>query len=103
MLNIETGIESLTNFKRQTSDYLERLHKTGEPLVLTVNGRAEVVVQDAAAYQKLVEAATKAQREREIAAIREGLADVAAGQVRPARGARQAREGIRRQPGGIVA
>jgi len=30
MLNLEHGIDSLTSFKRQTAEYLERLHKTGE-------------------------------------------------------------------------
>lgn len=85
MLNIEKGIDSLTNFKRQTSQYLEQLHETGGPDVLTVNGKAQVVVQDAAAYQRLVERATQAEREETIAAIREGLADVEAGRTRPAR------------------
>jgi prevent-host-death family protein len=87
MLNFERGIDSMTNFKRQTAEYLERLHKTGEPVVLTVNGRAQVVVQDAAAYQKLLEAAAKAEREETVAAIREGLADVKAGRTKPARAA----------------
>ena len=45
MLNLENGIESLTNFKRQTTGYLRHLHATGSPMVLTVNGKAEVVVQ----------------------------------------------------------
>ena len=53
--------------------------------MLTVNGKAQVVVQDAAAYQKLVEAAAIADREETIAAIREGLADVKAEQTKPAR------------------
>ena len=87
MLNVATGIDSLTNFKRNTADYLAKLHKSGEPVVLTVNGKAEVVVQDAAAYQKLVEAAAEAERMETIAAIREGLADVAAGRTKPARAA----------------
>ena len=90
MLNIESGIDSLTNFKRQTAEYLERLHESGEPVVLTVNGKAQVVVQDAAAYQKLVEAAVKAERDETIAAIREGLADVEAGRTKPARSALKA-------------
>jgi prevent-host-death family protein len=90
MLNLEHGIDSLTNFKRQTAEYLEQLHKTGEPVVLTVNGKAQVVVQDAGAYQKLVEAAAKADREETVAAIREGLADVAAGRTKPARTALKA-------------
>lgn len=90
MLNLGRDIDSLTNFKRQTASYLNRLHETGEPVVLTVNGKAEVVVQDAAAYQKLVEAAAKADRDETIAAIREGLADVEAGRTKPARTALKA-------------
>jgi prevent-host-death family protein len=90
MLNLENGIDSLTNFKRQTADHLRRLHKSGEPLVLTVNGKAEVVVQDAAAYQRLVDLAAKADREETVAAIREGLADAEAGRVKPARKALKA-------------
>ena len=52
---VETDIDSLTNFKRQTATYLKQLRATGTPVVLTVNGKAEVVVQDAAAYRRLVE------------------------------------------------
>ena len=90
MLNLETGIDSMTNFKRQTAEYLERLHKTGEPVVLTVNGKAQVVVQDAAAYQKLLEAVARTDREETVAAIREGLDDVKAGRTKPARAALKA-------------
>lgn len=85
MLNLEHGIDSLTNFKRQTADYLRQLHESGSPMVLTVNGKAEVVVQDAAAYQRLVELAGRADREEAVAAIREGLADAEAGRIKPAR------------------
>ncbi len=90
MLNLKSGIDSVTNFKRQTAQYLEQLHKTGEPVVLTVNGKAEIVVQDAAAYQKLLEAAAQADKEETLAAIREGLADVKAGRTKPARAALKA-------------
>ena len=85
MIDLENGIDSLTNFKRQTADYLRQLHSSGEPLVLTVNGKAEVVVQDAGAYQRLIERAARADREESVAAIREGLADAEAGRVKPAR------------------
>jgi prevent-host-death family protein len=90
MLDLAEGIDSLTNFKRQTATYLKRLHKTGQPVVLTVNGKAEVVVQTPTAYQKLVEAAARAGREDAIAAIRAGLADVEGGRTKPARAALQA-------------
>lgn len=90
MIDLENGVDSLTNFKRNTSDFLKQLHSTGSPVVLTVNGKAELVVQDAAAYQKLVELAAKAEREETIQAIREGLADAEAGRVKPARKALKA-------------
>lgn len=90
MLNLSNGIDSLTNFKRQTADYLQRLRKTGEPVVLTVNGKAEVVVQDAAAYQKLVDAAARVDRQETVAAIKAGLDDAEAGRTRPARAALEA-------------
>ncbi len=85
MLNVEHGIDTLTNFKRQTADYLRQLHESGSPMVLTVNGKAEIVVQDAVAYQRLVEFAERAEREEAVAAIREGLADAEAGRIKPAR------------------
>ncbi len=84
MLNLETGSDSLSNFTRQTSDYLAHLHETGAPLVLTVDGKAEVVVQDAAAYQRMAELADQAEREAFRAAVQEGLDDVDAGRVKPA-------------------
>ena len=90
MLNFENGIDSLTNFKRQTSQYLRQLRESGSPIVLTVNGKAQVVVQDAAAYQRLVELAARADQAEVVTAIREGLADANAGRVKPAREALKA-------------
>lgn len=90
MFDLENGVDSLTNFKRQTAEYLRQLHATGSPMVLTVNGKADVVVQDAAAFQRLAEQAAKADRDEAVAAIREGLADVEAGRVKPARKALKA-------------
>jgi prevent-host-death family protein len=55
MLNIANDNRSLSAFKRNTSELLDRLKKTGNPLVLTINGKAEVVVQDAEPYQELLE------------------------------------------------
>ena len=49
MLDIANDIRSLSDFKRKTGELLGRLKRTGHPLVLTINGRAEVVVQDAEA------------------------------------------------------
>jgi len=54
MLDLKQDITSLSNFQRKTRDLVQRLRDTGRPLVLTVNGRAELVVQEAAAYQRLL-------------------------------------------------
>ncbi len=51
------NIRSLSDFQRNTKEHLKRLKKTGEAEVLTVNGQAELVVQSAEAYQKLLDVA----------------------------------------------
>ena len=53
MVHLE-DIHSLTDFQRNTKEHIQRLKETGRPEVLTVNGKAEIVVQDAASYQKLL-------------------------------------------------
>jgi PHD/YefM family antitoxin component YafN of YafNO toxin-antitoxin module len=73
-------IHPLTDFQRHTKAHLKRLKETGRPHVLTVNGRAELVVQDAEAYQKLLEAVDRAEA---LEGIRRGLEDVKAGRTRP--------------------
>ena len=52
MLDINSDINSLSNFKRNTPEFLRQLKETGHPVVLTINGKAELVVQDTASYQK---------------------------------------------------
>ena len=56
MSNLSRDIHSLTDFKRKTTEFLQRIKRTKHPLVLTVNGKAELVVQDAEPYQKLLDA-----------------------------------------------
>jgi prevent-host-death family protein len=55
MINLSRDIQSLSTFKRNTNKIIKQMKATGNPLVLTVNGRSELVVQDAEAYQKLLD------------------------------------------------
>ena len=56
MLDLTTkDVHPLSDFKRRTPEFLRRLRAEGRPLLLTLNGRAEVVVLDAASYQKLID------------------------------------------------
>jgi len=84
-------IRSVTDFQRNAKTHITRLKKTKAPMVLTVNGNASVIVQDAATYQDLRDRIDALEYERDVvAAIRVGLADVEAGRVYPAREALQA-------------
>lgn len=47
MIDLANDIHSLTEFKRNTARFMRRLKKSGHPLVLTISGKAELVVQDA--------------------------------------------------------
>lgn len=48
-------IHTLTEFQRNAKKYAKKMTQTGRPLVLTVNGKPGLVVQDAEAYQALIE------------------------------------------------
>src|ERR1019366_7956088 len=69
-------IRSLTDFQRNTKAHLRRLKSSGRPEVLTVNGRAELIVQDAAAFEDMLDA---------IRCIQRGLDEMRAGKGEPAR------------------
>lgn len=78
MLDLANDIRSLSDFKRNTVDLLDRIRTTGNPMVLTINGKAELVVQDAEAYQALLD------RVEALEGIQRGVADVKAGRTKPA-------------------
>src|SRR5437588_12562879 len=80
MINLTEGIDSLTNFKRNTPAFLDRLRESGQPMVLTINGEAKVVVQDAAAYQQLLELIDRLEA---VEGIRRGLQEMKAGKDKP--------------------
>lgn len=63
-------IRSVTEFQRHLKDYVGRLKGKKTPLVLTVNGRAEIVVQDADSYQALL---NRLDRAETVASIRQGM------------------------------
>ena len=83
MIDITKDIQSLTTFRRRSGDFMRQLKKNKRPVVLTVKGKAAAVVQDAEAYQRLLDIAAYADAEE---GIRQGLDDAKQGKVRPARG-----------------
>lgn len=53
MINLE-NIHSLTDFKRNVKQFIEQIKATKSPLILTVNGKAEIVIQDASSFQEMM-------------------------------------------------
>jgi prevent-host-death family protein len=96
MFDITKDIQSLTTFRRRSGEFLKQLKKSKRPVVLTVKGKAAAVVQDAAAYQRLMDLAAQADAGE---GIRQGLEDAREGRLRPAKEffeEFEARHGIRR-------
>jgi prevent-host-death family protein len=82
MIDITRDIQSLTTFRRRSGEFMKRLKRNKRPVVLTVKGKAAAIVQDAEAYQRLLDIAARADAEE---GIRQGLVDAKQGKVRPAR------------------
>lgn len=82
MLDITQDIHSLTTFRRRSGALMKQLKKSKRPVVLTVRGKAAAVVQDAEAYQRLLDVAARANTKE---GIRQGLEDGKKGKARPAR------------------
>ena len=77
MIHVSEDIQSVTAFKRNTSGMMKKLKKTKRPLVLTVKGKAEMVVLDPASYQHVAEQLDF------IASIQRGLDQFKRGECRP--------------------
>jgi len=75
MINLK-DIHSLSEFQRNARAHVEHLKKTGRPEVLTVHGQAELVVQHAEAYQRLLDMVANAAA---IVSIQRGLQGMHAG------------------------
>jgi PHD/YefM family antitoxin component YafN of YafNO toxin-antitoxin module len=86
-------VRSVTEFQRNVRQYAGRLKQKKTPLVLTINGRAELVVQDAESYQELLDRLDRAEA---VAAIKEAMGQFERGEGRPAR---EALEELRKKHG----
>jgi prevent-host-death family protein len=70
MLDITKDIHSLTTFRRRSGDFMKQLKRSKRPVILTVKGKAAAIVQDAEAYQRLLDIAARADAHE---GIRQGL------------------------------
>jgi prevent-host-death family protein len=81
VLDITKDIQSLPTFRGRSGDFMKKIKKSKRPVVLTMNGKAAAVVQDAEASQRLLDVAARADARE---GIRQGLEDAKEGRIRPA-------------------
>ena len=77
-MKLTRDIQSLSVFKRDSSKFIKQMKKTGQPIVLTVNGKAAAVVLDPDSYQEYLR---QKDRHDAIEGIKRGRADFEAGRV----------------------
>jgi prevent-host-death family protein len=67
-----SDIHTVTDFSRKPAEHIKRLKKSKRPEILTVNGKAAVVVQDAETYERMAQLADYADS---IVNIRQALSE----------------------------
>jgi prevent-host-death family protein len=70
------NIYPLTEFQRNAKDFITQLQDSHKPIILTVNGKAAVIIQDAAAYQELLD---QLELERSAVAIQHSMQEAKEG------------------------
>lgn len=67
-----SDIHTLTDFSRKQAEHIKRLMESKRPEILTVNGKAAVVLQDAETYERM---AALAEYAESIQNIRQALTE----------------------------
>jgi len=67
-----SDIHTVTDFSRKPAEHIKRLTQSKRPEILTVNGKAAVVVQDAETYERMAQLADYAES---IVNIRKALSE----------------------------
>ncbi len=79
-MNILEDITPLSVFRTNTSDFIKKLHAKKRPVFITLNGKIEIVMQDAQSYQASID---KIAQLEDLLSIQRGLRDVELGNVSP--------------------
>ena len=69
-MNITRDIQTVSQFKQNASKLVKQVQETRQPVVLTVNGKPVVVVQDVYSYQNMV---GRAEYHKTVLALKEAI------------------------------
>lgn len=76
-ISLTEDVKTMTELKNEPEKLVEQVHQTGRPIVVTKNGKPDIVVMDAAAYERQLKSANLAQL------LAEGEADIKTGRTQP--------------------
>jgi PHD/YefM family antitoxin component YafN of YafNO toxin-antitoxin module len=79
-MNIVEDIKSLSIFKQKTAEVITHIKETRRPTVITINGSAEIVIQDARSYQEMLD---KLEYLDNVQKIQRGLNEIKANKAMP--------------------
>ena len=51
-ISLTEDIRSITDLKRDAQKIIDHIHRTGRPVILTKNGKADAVILDAKTFEK---------------------------------------------------
>ncbi len=78
-ISLLQDVKTVSELKRQLKAIFEQLHRTHRPIVVTVNGKPDVVLLDAATFERRLQALNLAPL------LAEAEADIRKGRTRPAK------------------
>ncbi len=76
-ISLTEDIKTMTELENDPHQIVKQVHDTGRPIVITKNGKPDVVILDAASYERQLKTANLAQM------LAEGEADIKAGRTQP--------------------
>jgi hypothetical protein len=76
MPKLDHNADPITDPKGGVAGFLRALKESGQPIVLTINGKSELAVQDPESYQRLLDLVDRLET---IASVRAGMKDIADG------------------------
>ena len=76
-LSLTEDVKTMAELENQARKIVDQIHETGRPIVITKNGKPDLVILDTVAYERQLKAANLAQL------LAEGESDIRTGRTQP--------------------
>ena len=55
-INITEDIKTVSDLKKKTRELFKQIHRTGRPIIVTVNGKPDIILLDVEVFEKKLKA-----------------------------------------------